>query len=140
MNNDCIQRAVYNSLTGNSAIMDLITGVYTVVPQPGEPEKNIDFPYLTILLNATTPFDTKTTFGTETLVQINIWSRSNNTIEAELISDKIWNAVHHQAMALPLGCSGQIFLVQVESANISLDPDGHTQNGLMRLRISASDI
>ena len=133
MNADALPRAVYAKLTDDIDIAAVVTGVHADVQQPDEPEDDSGFPYITIGRDTISPWDTKTDFGAEALCQIDIWSRSNNLIEAKEIGELIWYALHHRGLIIE--SSDHVMTVQ-ESANYTPDPDGHTKRGVLLFRIT----
>lgn len=131
-----VQTAVYSAVSNDAAISALVTGVYADVPQPTEPDDDSIFPYVTIGQDIASPWDSKTYFGTETTVQIDVWSRSNNYIEAKQISELILAALHHQ----PLIITGADHTMTVhQNTTVSIDPDGHTKRAMMMFSITATD-
>lgn len=132
MNEDNLQRAIYSKLTNDSALMALITGVYADVQQPSDAGSDSVFPFVTIGIVTCVPFDTKTTFGTEAICQIDAWSRSNNLTEVKKIGSAIHDALHHTA--LTISGASHTMTVQQSSA-YTKDQDGHTKRGLLQFRV-----
>ena len=137
MNADNLQRALYNALTGDVALMALITGVYADVQQPDLPESDSNFPYVVIGQDNLSPFDTKTKLGASALAQIDIWSRQNNLIEAKEVASAIYTALHYQPLTIT---DADHVVTMVESQVFSKDPDGHTKRGMVMVRIIYDDI
>lgn len=132
MNGENLQRAIYDKLAGDVSLMALIDGVYADVQQPLDAGSNVPFPYVTIGSDNLAPWDSKTFLGTEALCQIDIWSRTNNFLEAKSIGSAITNALHHQ----PLTISGASHVMTVQQSSVySKDPDGHTKRGLLMFRV-----
>lgn len=132
MNGDNLQRAVYAKLTNDATLMAIIVGVYADVQQPSDAGSDAPFPYVTIGSDNLSSWDSKTFFGTEALCQIDIWSRSNNFIEAKEIGDAITNALHHQSLTIT--DASHVMTVQ-QSSTYSKDPDGHTKRGMLMFRV-----
>lgn len=133
MNADALQKAIYSKLTGDAILAAAVVGVYADVQQPASPEDDTLFPYVTIGRDTLTPWDTKTNFGVEALCQIDVWSRSNNFVEAKEIGELIWAALHHTDLIIT-GAS-HTMTVQ-ENAGYTNDPDGHTKRGLLMFRVN----
>lgn len=132
MNSENLQSAIYTKLTGNSALMALITGVYADVQQPIDAGSDAAFPYVTIGQDNASSWDTKTEFGTEALCQIDIWSRSNNFTQAKTIGSAITDALHQQ----PLTITGASHVLTFQQSEVySKDPDGHTKRGMLMFRV-----
>lgn len=132
MNSENLQAAIYAKLTGNSALMALITGVYADVQQPLDAGSDAAFPYVTIGQDNASSWDTKTEFGTEALCQIDIWSRSNNFTQAKTIGSAITDALHQQ----PLTITGASHVLTFQQSEVySKDPDGHTKRGMLMFRV-----
>lgn len=137
MNGDNLQRAIYAALTGDAALMALITGVYADVQQPNLPEDNAAFPYVTIGQDNLSPFDTKTDNGTTAVCQIDVWSRENNLLEVKAIGAAIHAALHHQSLTIT---GANHVLTVVETATYSKDPDGQTKRGMVMVRVIYDEI
>lgn len=132
MNSENLQAAIYSKLTGNSPLMALIKGVYADAQQPADAGALTDFPYVTIGQDNGASWDTKTTFGTEAICQIDIWSRSNNFTQAKTIGSAITDALHQQ----PLTITGASHVLTFQQSEVySKDPDGHTKRGMLMFRI-----
>ena len=132
MNGENLQRAIYSKLTGDASLMGLIDGVYADVVQPLDAGSDVPFPYVTIGSDNLAPWDSKTFLGTEAFCQIDIWSRSNNFLEAKAIGSAITNALHQQ----PLEISNANHVITVQTSSVySKDPDGHTKRGMLMFRV-----
>lgn len=132
MKSDALQTAIYSKLTGDATLMALITGVYADVEQPNLPEADSVFPYVTIGNDQITAWDNKTLNGASAICQIDVWSRSNNLIEAKAIGSAIHGALHHTALTIT-GASH--IITMIESETYTKDPDGHTKRGLILARV-----
>lgn len=132
MNADNLQRAIYSKLTGDATVSGLVTGVYADVQQPLDAGDSSAFPFITIGQDNLSSWDSKTFLGSEAVCQIDIWSRSNNFIEAKAIGSAVVNALHHQS--LTIADASHVMTVQ-ESSVYTRDPDGHTKRGLLSFRI-----
>lgn len=132
MNGDNLQKAIYNKLTGDATLMSLIDGVYADVEQSLDSGSDVPFPYVTIGSDNLLPWDSKTFLGTESLCQIDVWSRSNNFLEAKSIGSAITNALHQQPLTIQ--DADHVMTVQ-QSSVYSKDPDGHTKRGMFMFRV-----
>jgi hypothetical protein len=132
MNGDNLQKAIYSKLTGDATVSGLVTDVYADVQQPLDAGSDAAFPFITIGQDNLSSWDSKTFFGTEAVCQIDIWSRSNNFVQAKEIGSAIVNALHHQS--LTIADASHVMTVQ-ESSVYSKDPDGHTKRGMLMFRV-----
>lgn len=132
MNGDNLQKAIYSKLTGDATVSGLVTGVYADVQQPLDAGSDSAFPFITIGQDNLSSWDSKTFFGTEAVCQIDIWSRSNNFVQAKEIGSAIVNALHHQS--LTIADASHVMTVQ-ESSVYTKDPDGHTKRGMLMFRV-----
>lgn len=137
MNAENLQRALYDALTGNAPLMALITGVYADVQQPNLPEDDALFPYVVIGQDNLTPFDTKTDNGASALCQIDIWSRSNNLLEAKTVARAIYDVLQKGNLTIT---DADHILTRIENQVFSKDPDGHTKRGMVMARVIYDEI
>lgn len=120
-----LQKAIYQKLTGDSALMALVSGVFDRPPQ-GQ-----SYPYITIGESSIGDWSTKTSNGTEQLLTLHIWSREGGKKQAELIAEKVHGLLHVPTMPV----DGQILvLMRFISSALSLENDGATYHGIMRFR------
>jgi hypothetical protein len=78
-----IQKAIMTTLTGNVALMAMITGVFDFVPVGQQ------VPYVEIGEGTETKFNTFDRQGKETSMTINVWSGYAGYLEAETIMNEI---------------------------------------------------
>jgi hypothetical protein len=100
-------------------------------------EDNARFPYVSFGPDVETPWDTKTSFGAEVSIQIDVWSRQAGYTEAKQVVGLIYRRLHYQPLTLP---DGHLVYLRCDSATTSLDPDGHTRRGLMLFTAVYDDI
>ena len=137
MNAEYLQAAIYDTLTGDAALMALITGVYADVQQPNLPEDDSDFPYVVIGQDNLSPFDTKTDNGASALCQIDVWSRQNNLTEAKAVGSAVYNVLQKGSLTIT---DAEHVLTRSESAVYSKDPDGQTKRGMLMFRVMYDEI
>ena len=133
-----LQQAVYNQLN-DSSITDLLSDAYAPmmaifsdVPQAVEGEDEEYFPFITMGPQTISAFDEKDNVGGNAVVQINIWDRSNS----ELAIKEIGDAVDARLRRNSLSISGATHITtELESAEVSDDPDGKTKRMLILYRI-----
>lgn len=134
MNQSEIQTLIFQKLDNDPDLSALIVGTYADTPQAHESEDPASFPYLTIGQDVAAPWDTKTWFGTETVLQIDAWDRSNNFIVLKNIANRVWELLHHTRLDI---VNGDHCMTVHESATYSVDPDGHTKRAMMMFRLTA---
>ncbi len=132
MRTDELQTALYNKLTGDANLMALITGVYVDVQQPDLPEDDANFPYLTFGGDNVSNWDTKTNNGASAVCQIDTWSRTNNFMQAKLIANAIYNALHNQSLTFS---TAEHVLTVIENQNFLRDPNGTDKHGVTLVRV-----
>lgn len=132
-----LQAAIYSALTGDPTLMGLITGVYADVIQPNLPENDADFPYVVIGKDNLSPFDTKTSNGSNALCQLDIWSRENNLLEVKKIASAIYDVLQKGSLTIS---GADHVLTRIESEVFSVDPDGHTKRGMVMARVMYDEI
>jgi hypothetical protein len=137
MNPEELQAAVFARLNHSSVTATLSTayGVTAVfnewAPQLTDAGDPIGFPFVTMSFPASTAFDDKTETGQNSVVQIDVWARSNGT-NIKAISKAVYDRLHRQA----LGVTGHI-TTQCEDMVFERDPDGITRRCRMNYRVLA---
>lgn len=90
-----VQRAIFGTLTGDPELMARVSGVFDEVPEDAE------FPYVVIGEATSTPRNTLTGHGRETVVTLHVWSRYQGFTEALEIADRITGLLDHQPLEVP---------------------------------------
>lgn len=135
MKADALQTALYGVLSTDSGVTAIANGTYADVEQPDLPEDNSAFPYVTIGKDTFGDIGTKTEDIANALCQIDIWSRSNNFIEAKSLGGAIFGALHKKSLTIT---GATHIATRVESETYSNDPDGHTKRGMLMVRVTYS--
>lgn len=127
-----IQGAVYAALTGSSALMALVEGVYDAQPRPLTGEAALQFPYVTIGEDTHADWSTDTESGDDATLTIHTWSRYNGRAEEKAIQAAIYGALHRAALTV----SGHALVScdWISSASM-IDADGETRHGVQTFRI-----
>jgi hypothetical protein len=127
-----IQAAVYGALTGSSALMALVRGVYDAQPRPLTGSDALQFPYVTIGEDTHADWSTDTESGDDATITVHTWSRYNGRKEEKTIQAAIYAALHRAALAV----SGYA-LVSCDwiSSTSMIDADGETRHGVQTFRI-----
>jgi hypothetical protein len=132
MNTAALQTGIYENLTLQPDIQSGSIGVYADVQQPNLPEDDSAFPYITIGQDNVTAFDTKTWSGINALCQIDVWSRQKNLMEVKQVGQYVYEALHKRRIYID---GARWIESRFESADYSIDPDGHTKRGMLMFRV-----
>lgn len=123
-----LQQAIYTKLTGTAAVTALVgSRIFD-----GKPDQAPAFPYIIIGEMTGTDFDTKSTDGEETVLNIDTFSKYNGNKEARQIMGTIHGALH-KANLSPTG-HDLIFLYWVASRGPFTDPDPEIRHGIQSFR------
>jgi hypothetical protein len=126
-----LQKAVYNALTANSALMAVISGVYDWVPETAA------YPLVSIGSGRSIPFDTCTSNGQEHVIEVHVWSQKQGRKEAKDVQSLVYNVLHKAALSVT---GHQAILCLQEFSEVTKDPDGYTHHGVQRFRVITEDI
>lgn len=133
-----LQESVYDVLVGDATLLALLSGawsfdpVFSDVPDDQNAEDDTYFPYITFGPDTSVPFDTKDFAGANATLQINVWTRSADYIEAKDIATRIHTLLHKASLSI----TGKTHVNCVmESVEFTMDPDGHTRRALMQFRV-----
>ena len=77
------QEAVYKRLLEDDQLVEKVRGIYDYVP------KESDYPFVVLSQAYTTPYTTKTTFGEQIEIQLDIWSTYHGQKETTSIAQLI---------------------------------------------------
>jgi hypothetical protein len=118
-----LQKAIYQRLIADTALMALIVGVYD------RPSHNTNFPYVTLGESSISDWSTKTTTGLDQKVILHVWSREGGRTQAATIMERIFALLHEVNFSVV----GQtLVLIRFLSSSILLEDDGGTYQGVMR--------
>jgi hypothetical protein len=122
-----LQKAIYNTLTSDGALTDLLGGqrIYDEVPRGAE------FPYVTLGQSTVRDWSTATDDGEEHVLTLHVWSEANGHREATEIIGALRGALHDRE----LGVSGhRLVNLRQEFAEARREPDGEAYHALVRYR------
>ena len=122
-----VQKAVFGRLTGDEALMSVITGLYDHV------DESAVFPYATIGEMTTRAFDTKLSVGENMTLILHSWSNYPGKKEAYEINDLMLQALTKS----PLSLEGGFSMVRFErepGSTVFQDIDGKTYHGVLKVR------
>lgn len=137
MNPAEVQQSVYDVLTGDATLLAALSAewsfdaVFSDVPQQNA-DDDAFYPFVSLGPDTTIRFDAKTFSGGRSTIQINVWTRANDYMQAKQIAERIYTLLHKQDLVI----SGQTHVATgMESVEFTLDPDGHTRRALMLFEI-----
>lgn len=122
-----LQQALYSTLSSDTELMQLATGVYDAVLE------DLVFPYITIGSPTTLNTMTRTSFIEEISVTIHSWSIYSGKKETH----DLLNAIHRAiGKGLPIGGSFSLLAVSRPELQIIDDVDPRIKHGLARFTIT----
>ena len=121
-----LQKAIYQTLSGDGTLMALVSGVFDHVPE------NTAYPYVALGEGITEDRSTVTTGGSETVAQLRVASREGGRKQAAAIMERTHVLLHGSNLAV--GGQSLVF-IRFQSAEVRLLNDGITYMGLMRFRV-----
>ncbi len=120
-----LQKALYELLTGDTALMNLITGVHDKVPE------NAQFPYVMIGDIACADWASKTTSGMECNALLTVYSREGGRRQAMQIMERLYLLLHDVDMAVE---DQELVMIRFMFSTIHLEGDDETYRGAMRFK------
>lgn len=114
---------IYNTLTNDSTLMGLVTGVYTDVPQ------STGYPYLVLELGPAADESTMGLDGIELTLDVHVWSTSDSPLEGLNILKEVKRLLHKASISLsnPYSNAGVYY---TSGIGVRKDPDGETYHGV----------
>lgn len=125
--------AIYTTLSGDGTLMALIDDVYDGVPD------NAALPYIRIGEFASTPFDDKTTDGTDILITLHAFSHSRDKETLHDITARVYNLLHDADLSV----TGQeLVLLRSDFNNIFEERTDNmtTYHAVMRFRALTREV
>jgi hypothetical protein len=120
-----IQKAIYSTLSSDTTLMNMISGVYDQVPE------FTAFPYISIGESFSSDWSTKSTKGSQITITLHIFSKQGGKKQALEILERIHTLLHEGSLTL----TGHILIMlRFERANVVLEEDGATYQGVIRLK------
>ncbi len=120
-----LQQAIYTALTGDGALMAMITGVHDHVPQ------DTAFPYVTIGEASAVDWRTVGHDGMELTLVLHVWSRERGHKEAKQILAEIHRILNDAKLTVP----GHVLVwLRYGFSQTVADNDGATYHGIARYK------
>lgn len=116
-----------------AALRTALPGVDVVDHMPQEVPATQGFPFVVVGDTTARDWGTKDSVGTEQDVEIQIHSQYRGRKQIRGIRRTIYQTLHEQTLALTGGHS--IVLMRFEDADNTIEADGLTYRGTMRLRV-----
>lgn len=117
-------KEVYDQMTGNTALMAKVTGVYDVKPQDTDSGDTAVFPYVTMGIADLGDHTTATESGFHILQRIHSWSREDGQKEVLEVQALIYGALHRKHAAMSISGYTIQFLDRTGSFVAEKDPGG----------------
>lgn len=139
MNSAALHQAIYTRLAGFTALTSQLSsvGVLSRVPQPDDAGDASDFPYITFYVGGADGWDTQTTDGIQSSLQVDVWSRSQSDLQRKAIIDSVYDCLHRFDLVIA-GANTVNCLFQ--SKDEIDDPDGVTTHTFATFLISYDSI
>lgn len=126
-----LQQVLYQTLSGDSALSALVTGVFDHVPQATA------YPFVTLGEASIRDWSNLENAGTEQQITLRVWSREAGRKEAADIMERIVAVLQNADLSV----SGQtLVLLKFVSSSIELQNDGLTTRGSLIFRALLSEV
>lgn len=133
------QRGLYTYLKADTQLMAMVRAVYDGVPpgqyNDGQQEQN--FPYITIGDAEEKPDDSHTRQGSESVLEVEVWSRYQGNKEVKEVMGRLWALLHNTKWAVP---DFSAVMSRAVSSRSITEKDGITRRGLMRVRVTVQEV
>lgn len=121
-----VQQAIFTRLTGDTALMAVITGVHDTVPEPSL------YPYVVIGESIETPDNQLGQFGSRISATLHIWSRYRGMAETNTIINHVVRILDHA----PVAIGGRTLIaVRLEQILTLRDTDPDLRHGVVRFTV-----
>lgn len=121
-----LQTALYQRLTGDTALMADVTGVYDHVPE------GAGFPYLVLGEATATPQGALDRYGRRSTVTLHVWSAYRGYFEALGVVDHLLRLLERQ----PLAVSGHATVAVRHEQTVTMrDPDADLRHVAVRFAV-----
>ena len=120
-----LQTTIYNALNVSAVTTTLGCGVYDEVIEGNT------YPFIALGEETAIDYSTKTSTGSETTINIHIWSQYKGSKQTKEIMDKVHDLLHDSNLTVT---GFNLINLRFEFSDIMRDPDGITRHGVMRFR------
>lgn len=122
-----VQTSVLTTLTGDTALMALITGVFDIVPSSQA------VPFVSIGDFSSSDNSTNGVDGMEHTVTLHIWDEGGSRLRLKQIMSRLIELLHDSDLTLSDGHN--LVNLRFEFSETFRDPDGVTLHGVQRYRV-----
>lgn len=123
-----IQTAMFAAMTGDAALMGLVTGVYDYVPETAV------YPYIVIGEATEIPRNSQDRYGWETVPTLHVWDKYRGYSRVLRIGSRIGVLLDHQRLTIP---GYDLVAIRFEFSQTLTDPEppGDIRHLVLRHRI-----
>lgn len=125
-----LQKTIFNALSGNSALTNLITGVFDDVPE------NQEYPYVVVGEETSLNIGCKTKDALEHTLTIHSYSRERGRKQVKQIMSAIYEVLHESNLSVS---GASLINLRNEFETVLLETDGITRHGVLRFRAVVFD-
>jgi len=125
-----LQERIYTTLNGDSALGDLVTGVYDSIPD------DTVLPAVQIGSSTTTDDAMKGTDARSYIFQVDVWSAYRGFKEIKTIMQRVYALLHEQALVVS---GANLINLRCEFTTQLIEGDGVIRHGIMRFRAYITD-
>ena len=123
-----LQQTLFPTLNGDSQLTNTLgAAVFDDVPDT----QAVSFPYVQIGEDTATDYSTKDVTGTETVINLHVWSRYRGSKETKQVMDRVHTLLHDSNLTVT---GHNLINMRFEFGDVIRDPDGITRHGVMRFR------
>lgn len=121
-----LQTAIYSKLNTDSNLTTTLgCAVFDEVPATAT------YPYIVLGEETANEYDTKDLKGSQTTINLHIWSEYQGSKECKNIMDRVHDLLHDGNINVT---GFNLINLRFEFSDIMRDPDGVTRHGVMRFR------
>ena len=123
-----LHQTLFTTLNGDSQLTNTLgAAVFDDVPDT----QAVSFPYVQIGEDTATDYSTKDVTGTETVINLHVWSRYRGSTETKQVMDRVHTSLHDSNLTVT---GHNLINMRFEFGDVIRDPDGITRHGVMRFR------
>lgn len=141
-----IQTAIFGVLSGDAPLVASLSQSWTdnfgTIPAifSATPQENFDdddfYPFISFGEDTISPFDTKDTDGSDDIIQINVWTRTDGYLEVKGIASAVYDLLQKQPLTI---ANANHITTNMESVSEGPDPDGSTRRSLLLFNVVSQD-